>query len=52
MSIQRSLDRLAAIKAELTKPSNAEAERLNVQFSCRCMPLSAFASKARLHGCD
>ena len=28
MSIQRSLDRLAAIKAELTKPSNAEAERL------------------------
>ena len=28
MSIQRSLDRLAAIKADLTKPSNAEAERL------------------------
>ena len=28
MSIQRSLDRLAAIKAELSKPSNAEAEGL------------------------
>lgn len=28
MSIDRSLDRLAAIKAELSKPSNAEAEGL------------------------
>ncbi len=28
MSIDRSLDRLAAIKAELSKPSNAKAEGL------------------------
>ena len=28
MSIDRSLDRLAAIKAQLSKPSNAEAEGL------------------------
>ena len=28
MSIEHSLNRLAAIQAELTKPSTAEAERL------------------------